>query len=360
MEAVMLMRLFGRRAPETRASGTGFTAQVMEARESFITGRQGIADLTAAAQGCVSLWEGGLAQAAVTGTTLLTPSALAMTARSLALRGEALFVIGNTTLIPATDWDVTTRGGIPTAYRITIPETGGGRSETVLAAEVLHLRIGTDPATPWAGSAPLRRSSLSAGLLHAVETALAEVFADAPLGSQVVPMPENPAVDNEALARSFRGRRGRVLLRDSVSVTAAGGPQPATDWRPSDLSPDLSRSMTTETLEAARGAILHAFGVLPALLSASVTGTTVREAQRHLAMWTLAPVAALIAEEASAKLGTEVVLDALSPLQAFDAGGRARAFKGMIDAMIAAKDAGLSDAQMQAVAAFAGTPARED
>ena len=59
-------------------------------------------------------------------------------------------------------------------YRVTIPDTGGGRSDTVLAGEVLHFRIGADMAAPWAGTAPLRRASLTAGLLHALEDALAE------------------------------------------------------------------------------------------------------------------------------------------------------------------------------------------
>jgi hypothetical protein len=34
---------------------------------------------------------------------------------------------------------------------------------------------------------------------------------------------------------------------------------------------------------------------------------TVREGQRHLAQWTLQPIAALLAEEATAKLGGTVV-----------------------------------------------------
>lgn len=49
-----------------------------------------------------------------------------------------------------------------------------------------------------------------------------------------------------------------------------------------------------------------------------------REAQRHLAQWTLQPVARLIADEATAKIGGEVRIDAMCALQAFDAGGRAR------------------------------------
>ena len=352
------LKLFRRRTPETRASGTGFTAEVIAARDSYVAGRSGLAELTATAQGCVSLWEGGLSQADVTGTDLLTPQALAIAARGLALRGEAVFLIRDR-LLPAVDWDVSTTDGVPRAYRLSLPDTGGGRTLTALAGEVLHLRVGTDPATPWAGQAPLRRASLTAGLLHAVETALQEVYQTAPLGSQVVPFPESPDTDREKLARSFRGQRGRVLLRESVTTTAAGGPTPQTDWKPSDLSPDLSRAMTAETQEAARAAVCHAFGVLPAMLDGKTTGTTVREAQRHLATWTLQPVAALFAAEATDKLGAAVTLDTLTPLQAYDAGGRARAMKGAVDAMAAAKEAGLSDEAVAAAARFAGVPSGE-
>lgn len=150
--------------------------------------------------------------------------------------------------------------------------------ETVLAAEVLHVRIGSSPETPWAGTAPLRRASLTSELLSTLEGALAEVYAHAPLGSQIVPFPEAGDQDLEALGRGFRGRRGRVLLRESVTVTAAGGPAPSTDWRPSDVTPDLARSMTRETLDQALDGIAAAFGVLPGLFSAATTGPMVREA----------------------------------------------------------------------------------
>ena len=340
---------------ETRSSGTGYTAQVMEAREAFITGRSGLAELTATVQGCVSLWEGGLSQANVQGTDLLTPQALGITARSLALRGEAVFLIEDR-LIPASDWDTTTRNGEPFAYRLTIAEAGGGTSRTALAGEVLHVRIGSDAVTPWTGSSPLRRSSLSASLLHAVESALADVYENAPLGSQVVPFPENPEVDNEQLGRSFRGKRGRILLRESVTTTAAGGPAPQTDWRPSELTPDLERSMAPQSWEAARASICHAYGVLPGLMDPKVTGPVVREAQRHLAQWQLQSVATMIAEESTDKLGAGISIDTLQPLQAYDAGGRARALSGALQGMAAAKDSGLTDAQIAAISQFAGVP----
>ena len=97
------------------------------------------------------------------------------------------------------------------------------------------------------------------------------------------------------------------------------------------------------------------FGVLPAMLSRAATGPVVREGQRHLATWMLAHIAGLIAEEASAKLGAAVsALDVLEPLQAYDAGGRARAFKGVIDAMAAARAGGLGQAEIEAALKFSG------
>lgn len=329
------------RKTEKRSSGSGFTAEIMAAREAYISGRRGIAELTATTQSCVSLWEGGFALAAVDGTTLLDRRTLALIGRSLALRGEAVFLIDGDALVPCSDWDLRTRNGRPTAYRVSIPEAGGGTSTTALAGEVLHIRIGCDIAAPYYGTAPLKRANLTAGMLNAVESALAEVFELAPIGSQVVPMPEQPETDTNALGRSFRGQRGRVLLRESVTVSAAGGPVPQTDWKPASLSPDLQRSMTTETLEAARGAVYGAFGVLPALFDQAAQGPLVREAQRHLAQWTLQPIAELLAEEATAKLGGAVTIDTMGPTQAFDAGGSARAFATLVQGLAMAKEAGV-------------------
>ena len=182
-------------ATETRSSGTGYTAQVMEARAAYISGGDGTAELTATVQSAVSLWEAGLSVADVTGTDLLTKRSLALCGRALALRGEALFLIEDTGLVPCSDWDLTTRYTKPTAYRVSIPDTGGGTTRTALAGEVLHFRTGAEVNIPYVGQPPLRRSGLTAGLLQSVETALAEVYRDAPIGSSVVPFPESPETD---------------------------------------------------------------------------------------------------------------------------------------------------------------------
>jgi len=347
-----LRSLFGRN--EERSS-TGYTAELIAARESFITGRRGAAELTATAQGCISLWETGLSMARVDGAPLLTTRTLALIARSLALRGEAVMMIRDR-LLPAHDWTIQTRDGIATAYRLSISDAGGASNVTALAGEVLHIVIASDVATPWAGTAPLRRAPITAGMLHAVETALSEVFENAPLGSQVIPMPELSEVQEQKIERGLRGQRGRVLIRPSVQVTAVAGPAPATDWRPHSVSPNLEHAMTTETLAAARAEICNVFGVLPGLLNPSTTGPLVREAQRHLATWTLQPIAMQIAEEASEKFGASVEIDVLEPAQAYDSGGRARAFAGIMQALATAKAGGVTPEEISAAAKFAGTP----
>jgi len=292
-------------------------------------------------QGCVSLWEGGLSLSDVDGTDLLTPAMLALAGRALALRGEAIFVVRDDGLLPCSDWDLTTRLSKPTAYRVGIPDTGGGTTETVLAGEVLHLRIGCDMGMPYVGQSPLRRARLTAGLLQTLESALSEVYANAPLGSTVIPFPEAPDQDMSDLARGFRGFRGKVLVRESVNVTAAGGPAPQTDLKPTDVTPDLSKAMTKETLASAKASVEMVFGVLPGLSNIATTGPMVREAQRHLAQWGLMPIAAMIGQEASEKLGGAVKLDVMRPLQAYDAGGRARALGAVVQTLALAKEAGV-------------------
>tara|TARA_R110001592_G_scaffold363248_4_gene682152 strand:- start:716 stop:1780 length:1065 start_codon:yes stop_codon:yes gene_type:complete len=347
---------FKKKEIETRASGTGYTSAIMAARESWISGQSGLGELTGTVQSCVSLWENGLSIAEVKGTDYLSPALLGIAARSLALRGEAVFYIAPDWLIPCSDWDLSTRGGVPRAYRLSIPEAGGGTTQTALASEVLHVRTGSDASAPWTGTSPLTRASLTADMLHSLETALSEAYEYMPLGTQVLPFPESPETDLEKLGHGFRGKRGRTLLRESVNVQAAGGPVPLTDWKPQDMTPDLSRSMSTENLAAARDSILSVFGILPALFNPSTTGPMVREAQRHLAQWQLQPIANCIAAEASEKLDQPVTLDVMRPLQAFDQGGRARAAGAVVELLARAKEAGINPDQALALVNWSGEP----
>lgn len=327
--------------PEARSGGAGYTAQVIQARNAWITGASGAAELTATVQTGVSLWEGAFAMADCTARELLTRRHMALIGRALALRGEAVLWIDGNALRPAFDWEVTTRGGEPRAYRLGIADTGGGRSFTALPAEVIHIRTGGDMAAPWAGTSPLRRANLTADLLHTVESALRDVYQTAPLGSQIIPLPEGSAEDMAELRGHFVGRRGATIVMEGAAQATVAGMNPQLGQRKEELTPDMQRAMTRETLDQARGAILLAYGLLPALGNPSATGPVIREAQRHLAQWTLQPLAELLAEEASAKLGTAVQIDVMRPLQAFDTGGKARALSAIIGALAQAKEQGI-------------------
>jgi len=348
-----LMDMFRRKpAPvETRSAQPGYTAALMAAREAWISGGSGLAELTAAVQASVSLWEGGLSLADVQGTDLLDRRTMAICGRSLALRGECLFLIRDR-LIPCTDWDLSTRYGQPRAYRVGLPEIGGGRNETVLAPEVLHFRIGVDAVTPWAGSAPMARAKLSASLLDEITHALRDVFRDAPIGSQIIPVPEGSAEDMDAMRRSFRGNRGASLVIEGTAQATAAGMNPNIGQSPDQLSPQLDKTLADKLLTEAKGEVYSVFGILPGLTNPATTGPLVREAQRHLAQLVLQPIANLMAEEATEKLGGTVTLDVVRPMQAFDHGGKARALGAMLQAMAAAKEAGLDDATVKDAQAF--------
>ncbi|MDD7970213.1 phage portal protein [Roseinatronobacter alkalisoli] len=350
-----ILDIFRRKPAETRSSGAGYTAQVIQARHAAISGAGGMAELTATAQGCISLWEGAFSMADCSAPDLLTRRHMALIARSMALRGEVILWMDGARLVPAFDWEILTKNSEPRAYRLGIPETGGGRSFTALPGEVIHLRTGADLTAPWSGTSPLRRSSLTSDLMHTLESALLDVYRNAPLGSQVLPVPEGSAEDMAEMRASFRGRRGQTMVFEGVAQSTAAGMNPQLGQKREDLSPDLQRAMTRESLEQARSAILMAFGVLPAMANASATGPVIREAQRHLAQWTLQPLAELLAEEATAKLGAPVQIDLMRPLQAFDTGGKARALGAIIKALAEAKEQGIDPAQALALVDWKGT-----
>jgi len=135
------------------------------------------------------------------------------------------------------------------------------------------------------------------------------VFRDAPMGSQIVPVPEGSSDDMAGLRSGFRGRRGAALVIEGVAQAVGAGMHPQLGKGPDQLSPDLSRTLADRMLVEAKGAVYSAFGVLPGLQNPATTGPMVREAQRHLAQLVLQPIAGLMAEEATDKLGGAVMID---------------------------------------------------
>lgn len=213
------------------------------------------------------------------------------------------------------------------------------------------MRIGSSLQAPLAGTAPLHRAGLSASLLQSVESALADIYRDAPLGSQIVPFPETQEVDLADLARGFSGA-ARAHPHARIGPAAAGGPAPAQDCRPAEVTPDLRGA-------ACGGAGRRSGRGHGGLRGAARTGPWIRRrgcwCGRLSAIWrngTLRPLAMLLAEEATAKPGTPVMTDVMRPLQALDSGLRARGFYALVEAMARAKEAGLSDEQVNTALTF--------
>ncbi len=346
-----MLKWFRRDKPEQRSVGAeGYTALALLARAEAITDAG--ADLSGVVAGCANLWANGLAMA-VTDCDLLTPDVLMAMGRQLASEGNSVWHVTPMGLVPVSEYDLTTEDGRPKGYRLTIPDIRGSSQITALAGEVLHIRIGADARAPWQGIAPLRRAQISAGLLNATEVALAETFRDAPIGSKVLGMPESSTQANNQLAQSFRGKHGRVLVRDSSTLYAGSQGQPD-DWRPADLTPNLRDSMAVESLRAARDAVCHVYGVLPALMNDQAAGPVIREAQRHLATWVLAPIAKLIAYEVKTKTGEAAEVDVFTGLGAFDVGGAARAMGAIVSALAEAKAANLTPDEVKLAATVSG------
>src|SRR5699024_1851998 len=223
------------------------------------------AELTGVVQSCIALWESGLSSAVVDGGNVSRDD-LAMAARWLALEGNAVFLIDGDKWRLCSDWDCKAVAGEPVAYRVSLPGTFGPVAETALAGEVLHFRIGCRLREPWRGTSPLSRAPLSGGLLAVVEGVLSDTYDSAPIGSQIVTTPEDPEDENGTIGASFRGKRGRVLLRETSAILAAGGPTPQSDWSPRDMTPDIARAGLPASHALTRSGLVSCFGVLPALL----------------------------------------------------------------------------------------------
>ncbi|NJO37687.1 MAG: phage portal protein [Rhizobiales bacterium] len=311
--------------------GQGFTAEIMSARAAFFSGSRGVAEATATVELCVSLWERAFQAADPPDRwrSLLSPAKLGMIGRALATRGQFVALIDNSgpdlRLVPATDWDVSTRQGEPICYRLSISETGGRYQATALAGEVVDIKINAEVTTPWHGRSPLRKARLTADTLAAIEAGLGEVMAGS-WGVQIIPASEMKQDQLDRLEEKIQSKRGRVALVESMRSRAAGMTPPQGDWTPQQVTPDLRGLELGAHWEAIRSTILASFGIPPILFSAMAQSAALREGQRHAVLWSLNPISNVAAAELALKLDDpELKLDLITPLAAADSAGRARA-----------------------------------
>ena len=142
----------------------------------------------------------------------------------------------------------------------------------------------------------------------------------APWGSQILPAPELSEVQRDKIEERIKNRRGGLALVEAVK------PPPSGDWDAKNVTPDIRPMDLDKHWMSVRDTIMGAYGIPPILFSAGAQSAALREAQRHAVLWTLAPIAKVASAEIGRKLDDrDFSLDLVTPLQAADSAGRARA-----------------------------------
>ena len=354
-----------------QSGGAGFTDSVVRALVSLAAGGTvADANATAALEAAAGSYARAFAVADVTpanaATAALTPEVLALLARDLIRRGEAVHVIevdvAGVRLVPAGSWDV--RGGPDRAdwtYQVDLFGPSGNETRYLPAAAVVHARYSTDPARPWFGISPLGWATLTGRLHAALEDALADEAggtrghllpvpaAAAGETDEIDPATGEPVDPNARLRADILALRGRTVTVETTRGAYGEGreAQPWGDWRPSRLGANPPASLGDLRSESAR-AVLGATGCPPGLFEPG-DSTGQRESWRRFLHGSVQPLARLLAVELASKLEVPDLALSFDGLFASDLSGRARAFQSLVgggmDPGKAAALAGLMEAE---------------
>ena len=354
-----------RNAPvETRqqgGAGAGFTDAVVNALVAQAAGGSvRDASATAALEAAAGSYMRAFAIAEVSpksaATRALTPAMLALAARDLIRRGEFVWLIdvdaaGMVKLMPAGSWDV--RGGWDMAdwfYRLDLFGPSGNITRLVPVAAVVHGRYSVDPARPWFGVSPMGWASLTGRLHASVEDALADESGGT--RGHLLPVPAGPSEDgdddatddpNADLRADIAALRGRTAMVETAMAGWGEGKQaaPMADFKPQRIGANPPAAFTSLRTDSAQ-AVLAACGVSADLFVAGDAAGQ-RESWRRFLHGSVAPVAALLADELAVKLDVPDLRLSFDSLFASDLSGRARAFQSLVNGGMATdKAAGLA------------------
>lgn len=290
-----------------------------------------------------------LASATVTGSPVLTPSAMLAIARDLVRRGESVWAIRvspsmGASIIRASGYNI--EGDFDEnawMYDIDLPGPSSSlHLAKVPSSAVLHFRYLTDPAVPWRGLSPAAVAD-SASRFAGIERRLAEEN-QSPTG-YVLPTPIDGADESlEALKTDLRQNSGKLSFVQSTPTFSGAGSTftPASDWTPRRLGAAYPEPVRLSLSDSYIN-ILAINGV-PASLYNPRTMTESREGYRRFIHQTLTPLARLVKEEFDRKMMTDIQID-LTQLGAADIASKARAVASMvssgIDVSVAMQKAGL-------------------
>ena len=340
-----------------RESRAGDATQAAVARAvALAAGTVPQPELLAAVEACCGLWERSLASATVAPDSLalrnVSPDLLALAGRGLAIRGGFVAAIRvapdePARLIPASAWDVQHGSADPRTwrYRVDLIGPSGSVTQNLSADEVLHVRIGGDPKSPWHGRGPLQRAERTGELAARLEASL---IAESKLPTgRIAPYSGVPA-QLQNYGRLLADVGGLTVVQATAGIAPMGGQEPSSRLKPVGFGPEPD-----ETLTALRTAVGHdiaaAFGVPPALFEPRGDGSGTREAWRRFWAGTVQPIGRLVEAELRAKLDPSATVT-FEALRASDEDGRSRAVARRATAYRTFRDAGLADAEAKRLA----------
>ena len=242
-------------------------------------------------------WGSGLASATVKPDTpaLKGVSAVVLDAvgRALCRVGESLHMIvvrgGQVTLTPVSLWEV--HGSDDPAswtYRCTVSGPDVTRLVTLPAASVLHFRYSPHPSRPWAGRSPVALARDTAQAAGRLEKATSE---ELNFTQQQVLTPRRNQSDY-GLADSLTPETIQKIVAAFAEHVHTGAFVIPADVQAQRLGPEPPDSFAL-LRDRFENSILSIFGVPPSLLSATGTGTAMREAFRQVLHSLLKPLGAI-------------------------------------------------------------------
>ena len=342
---------FGRREPERRQSGGGYTDAVVAATEARASAS--VADVSSTA--AIEAAAGALSRAFVSAEVeapgwardAISPPWLAQVGRSLVREGASLSVVtmgadGVVELVPAAFWNFENlnpgaqEGELESTWMARVTTYGPSSSYTRLVARdrMVFIRWGTSPGTRYRGQGPMSWAHLTAKLQGEAERSLADE-ASGPV-AQIITAPEGEALsdtddDTDTHAEEkgiLKAARGKLAFVETTRTGGENGPAaaPAKDWDPRRLGPTPPEPFVALADQAFQR-MLAACGVPPSMFTPSA-GTDQREALRRWHMNVVLPMARILEDELRRRLEVDVRLK-FDPY-ALDLAGRAAAFQKFV------------------------------
>ena len=323
---------FGKAEHRSVTFTDGATGAAMAAATG--SGLPGRFDQLAAVETAVGLWGRGFASATVTPEVpALTPAVLESMGRSLALKGEGVYVLdtgidGALVLRACSAWEI--HGGSDPAlwvYNVTIPGPSRVERRVVTADRLTHIKYATRPGEPWRGVSPLGMASQTRDLATWLERKLTQEVSSS--SGYLLPIPDGAELP-DTLKATLRNALGGLVVLESVAAGWGQGKEaaPREDWEVKRFGanpPDVLAKLRQDT----RGDVLAAYGI-PSQIHG--TGGSARESYRQFLGSTIQPLAKLVVESLKGPLNVPDLALTFETLRAADITGRARAYGVLISA----------------------------